>query len=1026
MGFASLHNHSDHSLRDGFQTVEQMLQYASSIGQSAIALTDHGTMSGCGEGFRLKSTYGIKFIAGCEHYLCNDVTLKEKGVQHIILLVMDKTGYRNLNILTTKANSEKNFYNKPRLDLELLEQYNEGLICSTACLAGCQSKIKELKKIFGDRLYVELHTNSLPEQIEKNHEWLELANQNDVPFYAAVDAHYTLQSQAPYQQAWSPYGYDMPPDLYLHTEEEVREALKYLPQDIVDLAVNTTQAVADRCTFDITWGGNYYPKSKYDDPKREVRMRTWQGCKEHGVDKNEKHIKQIRHEIDVLEKVGYFDYFLIVSDMLNWCKSCGILTGVGRGSVVGCDVAYQMGITKIDPIEHGLIFERFAHTERVTPADIDNDIPRTRRQEVIQYLKDTYGYVYQVATFNRMGEKAAIRRAAQSFKMTPEQVNSLCEKFPTIEALISCDEFDSPLFMPGEFEYFKKTAQQFLGKMQNFGTHASAVVVITTDPYDFCAVERFSGTAGPQYNLNYDFHDLEAMGLLKLDILGLETLDVITDTLAQLPEGERPNIERLSDMDKKTFDLLNRGLMAGLFQLEGNTVRGVLKKMRPEKINDLTDIVALGRPGTMDSGATGRYLYMKEGKKENTTDKPRPAVFFNLSGRPSPHSLSSIHPKIKEDLSGTYGELVYQEQCMQLVQSIWGVSLGKADMIRRAIGRKDPELMKKLIEEMKNTPNVLGLSDDEIEKVLNTLNIASSYLFNKSHSAAYAYTAYQTAYLKAHYPLQFYAALLNSNIDQEKALGYIKEVKREHIEIVPPNVLAPESKWTTDGEKIYAGFSYIRSVGEREIKPVTNKSEEGIKQFLEENKTLNKLVCDNIVKAGCFDIDTEWGLAYVDWFKSSGKRKEYCEERIEHYTKEGKQKSADSWRKKMSEIPEPPKTGDFDTPIEKTRSYQVEVLGMSNRLDFDSYKKNLLSRGTRMVWVRSKRMTNAKKDGSKMVFLEGTTPSGDYTFIFYRPKEEVEKFLASLQTESMTLIRCGNCREGSFWCTDITNAEKIA
>lgn len=367
--FISLHNHSDHSLRDGFQSVETMLSYASALGQSAIALTDHGTMSGCGEGFRYADKYGIKFIAGCEHYLVPDVTIKDKFNQHIILLAMNKEGYRNLNIITTIAHSPDNFYFKPRIDLDLLEKHNEGLICTTACIAGCQSKIKELKEIFGDRLYVEIHTNSMHEQKTANVQWLHMADKFDVQFYAAVDAHYTLPTQATFQEMWQVGDYQLPPDFYLHSEEEVRKDLAYLGNDIVDLSIENTMKVASLCSFKPEMGNNHYPKSPYSSPKDEVRMRVWSGMKEKGLQNDQTHINQVRHELDVLEKVDYFDYFLIVSDMLNYCKRNNIRTGVGRGSVVGCDVAYLMGITKIDPIKNGLIFERFAHTERVTPPD---------------------------------------------------------------------------------------------------------------------------------------------------------------------------------------------------------------------------------------------------------------------------------------------------------------------------------------------------------------------------------------------------------------------------------------------------------------------------------------------------------------------------------------------------------------------------------------------------------------------------------------------------------------------------------
>ena len=615
--FISLHTHSDHSLKDGFQTVKDMLSYASALGQTAIALTDHGTMSGCGEGMRFADDYGIKFIPGCEHYLANDLTIKDKQVQHIVLLAMNATGYRNLNIITTLAHRPENFYRKPRIDMDMLRKYNEGIICTTACIAGCQEKAKELKEIFGDRLYIEIHTNSLKDQKPANKHWLEIADKYDIPFYAAQDAHYTVCTQAEAQRSWTPYdydngdgqGYDVCDDYFLHTEEEVRRALSYLPQDVVDLSIKNTEVAANRCTFKMKYGEDHYPKSKYADPKLEVRRRVWAGCKEKGVDKDQHHIDQIKHEIDILGKVNYFDYFLLVSDLINWCKQKGIRTGVGRGSVVGSDVAYMMGITGVDPLAHKLIFERFAHTQRVSPPDIDTDVPRGRRQEVIQHIKDEYGQVYQVVTFGHMDDKAAIKRAAKALMIDHTSADKLCKQYDSIDAITNIPQVDKKQVLDklqeSEFDLWMGTARQFKGKIQNYGTHASAVVVLTTDPYDFCAVERFKDD---QYNLNYEFHDLEAMGLLKLDILGLETLDVIDECLDLIPATPKIDLSRIPPDDHKAFELLQRGYTDGIFQLESPMMGRLIQNIKPESIDDVNSIVALGRPGPLQAGVADTYI----------------------------------------------------------------------------------------------------------------------------------------------------------------------------------------------------------------------------------------------------------------------------------------------------------------------------------------------------------------------------------------------------------------------------------
>lgn len=1015
MGFVSLHNHSDHSLRDGFQSVETMLSYASALGQSAIALTDHGTMSGCGEGFRYADKYGIKFIPGCEHYLCNDVTIKDKDTKHIILLATNKTGYRNLNILTTKAHSKDCYYFKPRLDLDLLEKYSDGLICTTACIAGCQSRIKELKDIFGDRLYIELHTNTMPEQHKANIEWLELADKYDVQFYAATDSHYTLPTQATYQEMWQVGDYQLPPDFYMYSEDEVRKALSYLGNDVVNLSIANTQVVADRCTFKMKYGDNHYPRSPYSDPKQEIKRRVWAGMKEKNLQQDNRHIEQVKHELDILEKVDYFDYFLIVSDMLNHCKHNDIRTGVGRGSVVGCDVAYLMGITKIDPIENGLIFERFAHTERVTPPDIDTDVPRGKRQDVIQYLKDTYGHVYQVATFNKMAEKAAIRRACEAFNLEPVITNKVCKIFESLDDLDKCDMLSVALLrrlnlftLPNEFDFFKKTVHQFLGKLQNYGTHASAVVVMTTDPYDFCAVERFS----EQYNLNYDYHDLEAMGLLKLDILGLETLDIMDSVLYTIKYKDK--IDDLVCNDQEVYRLLWEGKTAGVFQLEGSTVKDVCSKVRPTNLSELTAVVALGRPGAMAAGATSNYI----------ARKAMGAIGGTIGSQPQDGSLGR---RIDTLFSDTFGCMIYQEQVMKLVQECWGVSMGEADMVRRAIGRKDKDVMDKVIKDLSSKENKWHMTPEETELLLDHISEASGYLFNKSHSAAYAYTAYQTAYLKRYHPCEFYTALLNANIDQDKALEYIGEYTQEIGNYKLVSITDSESEWTTDGKSIRMGFSYIKGVGNANFKKPSRDDELGLEEFLNLNPSLNKQVCINLVKAGAFAVDPQWGIDYVEWFKKAYKREQECKEKIALYEANGKENLKKSWEGKLVQIPSAPDFSSYSTETSVARMMQREVLSLSTIPFWVDYDKSLCSRNVKMVEVQKFSKFQTKKGDMMYKIIGMDTNLTISEFLFYSPEPLIERHLGEIKVNDVVLIQTGrNSSNGSVWCRDIIKAKKVA
>ena len=1029
--FVSLHNHSDHSLHDGFQSVEDIFKFVSSHNQSAVALTDHGTMSGCGEGFRFAKKYGIKFIAGCEHYLVPDVTIKDKLSQHILLLAMNAKGYRNLNILTTKAHSADNYYFKPRIDLDLLKQYNEGLICTTACIAGCQDKIPELQSIFGDRLYIEIHTNQMPKQKKANLEWLAMAEKYGVEYYAATDSHYTYKEDGVYQRKWTGYLYEDNPDIqyypnemrwkdktgkevhpyevqddyYLHTEEEVREALSYLPADVVDKAIANTVKVAERCVFEMKYGENHYPKSPYSSPKDEIRMRVWNGMKEKGLSKDNKHIEQVRHELDVLGKVGYYDYFLIVSDMLNYCKRNNIRTGVGRGSVVGCDVAYLMGITGIDPIKNGLIFERFAHTERVTPPDIDTDIPRSRRKDVIEYLKKTYGNVYQVVTFGKMRDKGSIRRACDAFNLSPSVKDTL-SKMETTDNLEMNDIDLICNFSQNRKTEFINTVKEFNGKIQNYGTHASAVVVMTTDPFDFCALERFSGTKEVQYNLNYDFHDLEAMGLLKLDILGLETLDIIEEVLNTIPADRVPDMSNLPE-DEKTYALLNAGNKCGIFQLDGGAASSITKLIKPNCLADIIAIMALGRPGPLQSGMTDKFIknrniYIKKGKVNAET------------------------PELESALKDTYDTVIYQEQVMSLCQIVWGMSLGEADMVRRAIGRKDKELMDKLVDELSTRENKVGFNKEQIRTLLDNLEEWSGYLFNKSHAAAYAYTAYQTAYLKAHFPLEFYCALLNSDIDQEKSIEYLAEAKKR-FRVVCPNILESEYKWSIKGSSIVAGLSYVRGVGKSTFHKPVSDDVNGFREFILTNPELTKTAITGLVKGGCFRVDPMWALDYVDAMKTRMKREKECRDKILHYRNQNKPRLVEEWTKKLRAIPQPPEPNDYNTPIDKIREMQKEALGFSGIDIFGQYDKTLIRDNNVMVFV-DKVASFKDRRGNPMWKLYGQKQGGEIECIFWKPNPNIKDKLDTVQEKSMWIVRTGKLNEDgkSCFCYDLIPAKKLA
>lgn len=591
-----------------------------------------------------------------------------------------------------------------------------------------------------------------------------------------------------------------------------------------------------------------------------------------------------------------------------------------------------------------------------------------------------------------MQEKAAIRRACDAWGLTP--------KIKDTASSMSVEEL--PKYMYNEIlgdkaDDFMKTVAEFKGKIQNFGTHASAVVVMSSEPYDFCAVERFSSATGVKYNLNYDFHDLEKMGLLKLDILGLETLDTIENTLAQIPEKDRPDMNNLLDEDELTFALLNSNMNSGLFQLEGGSVGQIMSKIHPKKLSDLTAVVALGRPGPMSSGMVDKFL-----------DTEATVISW------------------QEDFTTeTRGCIIYQEQVMQLCQRVWGMTLGEADMIRRAIGRKDKELMEKLIKDLSERKNYVGLNEQQIKLLLDDLEKQSGYLFNKSHAAAYAYTAYQTAYLKAHFPLQFYCALLNSNIDQSKGLEYLAEI-RKNYEVEMPDIIRSERDWIVDNNKLRAGFSFIRGVGGVQFEKPEREDEEGFKDFLELNPKLNIGVISNLVKAGCFYIDPLWGIAYAEWFKKSTARKEECRNRIMTYRVKGDYKKVDEWTKKIRLIPDSPLLDDFDTPMDMIGEMQKEVLGFTGIDIFSSYDKSLVRGNNRLFYVDEISRFNDRK-GNPMVKMSGQGQNGQMTCIFWNPKETLQAKLNYVTKNDVLIVRTGQPKENNtYFCYDFINAKRVA
>lgn len=811
MEFVNLHTHTMYSVGDGLSNPDELAARVAELGQSAFAITDHGTVSGLMHARKAAAKQGLKLIYGSEFYFTPDVTVKERSLMyHICVWAKNNTGYQNLLKLTTLAS--QNFYYKPRIDWEILHKYADGLIVSAACMGGLirDEKLINLFQLqFQDDFYLTLHTNTIHKQRWVNRKAAILAKRKHIKLLAEVDSHYVLKEDAPYQRAWNVMGDDAEAyatdDYYIMGGKEVAERLSYLPADLVAEAIANTAAVAEACNVEIDFSHKHYPIFPAEDPLKFLMKLCDDGFNEKIYGRADEQIYRERmfHELQILTQADYINYFLIAWDILRECRERGIYTDAGRGSVGGSLVAYLLGITKIDPIEHNLLFERFCHLERVTAPDVDIDVPQSRRQEVIQYIQEKYGTVYQVRSFGTMGLKAAFKRAAKALGYEPAQAAELSKLLAGSLDIIRDDH-----------PKLAELTEHFMGVVQNYTVHASAVLVFSEDPSQFCALERTvdSQTKEVHYVASFDFHDLEDMGLLKQDILGLKTCDVIINTVQAVHMKE--DIDQLPPADAKTIALLRSGQTAGVFQLESNGMTNLVKRMMPANVYDLVPLVALFRPGPLDSGMVEEFL----------TNRQRKAC-------------PVVHPSLEPILADTYGVIVYQEQIMAIVRALAGYSLGEADMLRRIIGRKKAELIDEAMATFKAKGIANGIDAAIMDEMVRQIITFANYGFNKSHSAAYGIIAYQTAYLKAHYPLEFMCALINSEgNNQEKTLPYIAECKRMGIKVLPPDIKKSKNRWIIEDGCLRMGLSYVKYVGDVE----------GIKQ-------LPKRARESLIKAGAMD-----------------------------------------------------------------------------------------------------------------------------------------------------------------------------
>lgn len=1152
--YISLHNHSDGSLLDGYQTVQEMVARAKSLGMSAISLTDHGTMRNTIRFYEECQKNDIKPIVGCEFYFCPDVNIRDKSLtHHLVILAMNDEGYMNLKKLDTFAYNEDSYYYKPRIDWEALREHNDGLICLSACMASIvntengEEWFKKYKELFGDRFYAEIQPLNIEKQWEYNDKVIELARKYDAPLVVTTDAHYSIPEDKPYHSHWiringNQYHDD---ENYIWSEDEIRNT-RWIPQDVIEECIENTSRIAERCNVTIPDSGSHYPKYPCSNPKEKVReicRSHWKKLVPKG--KYKEYAERFEMEMKDLEATNYLEYLLIIWSVLSWCKEQHIPIGEGRGSSAGCLVGYLMGIHKIDPIKYHTEFFRFCNRERRSPADVDSDLSTLNRGRVIKHVKEMYGNVCKVQTLGYTKDpdkpsagKEAVLKAWQA----------LFNKYKDNAPMVPCEE-QGGLMIDPSWEYNPKfkiaaskfvessidnlqaahislndeqkaelidVARHFCGRIDKVGIHASAVLVTPDDIVNYTPVEgcntKNKATGEREYIriACYDFHELEQRGNLKLDLLGLNTLDLIDKCMKYI--GNDMNLDDIPMDDEKAYAMYSNGNLDGVFQMESPGMRKVAKELHVSCFDDVAALVALYRPGPLDSGMMQQYI---DGKNGATIDY-----------------LCNVY---KEVTKNTFGVIVYQEQCMKLAMKMAEYSLGEADMLRKVIGRKEMTKIDAAVKEFITRCMENGYSHEIAEKVGMQIKAAGRYLFNKclsgrecvvthtgartkrsirelyrffhddkynksqldpwnvhgvkacsmdndgkivenyivdvresgvmpvfilvtesgkqvrctlnhkiptpdgtkllvemsvgdsvyvsdvlnthiekvsaisyecdemcydvemddpyhnfvtsngivvcnSHSVAYGRLSYKTAYLKAHFPVQFMCALLNTKDKQKDILPCIANCKAMGIRILPPSFFEGNREWEiVDNVSIRVGLTYIKGVGKELVTEKCNAFND--REMLTTWKDIVAYNSSDVVKslicAGALDFlkkSRGWMMGNLLETQRFTKRMAQCDERFNFYRDQydhatnDKDKArairmANQWNDKINatilhEKPEVP----FDNA-----AGEMKVLGFS----FSSLPDILTG-------VASSVHEITTKNGNKMALVTFKTDYGDF------------------------------------------------
>jgi DNA polymerase III subunit alpha len=882
--FVHLHLHSQYSLLDGAIRIPDLVARAKEFKMPALAVTDHGNLFGAMEFYSQVQSSGIKPIIGCEVYVApgsrqdKSSRVGEETANHLILLCENQKGYRNLCTLVSTAYME-GFYYKPRIDKELLEEFNEGLICLSACLGGevptsllagdedrASDRAKWYLELFGDRYYLELQENGLEEQREVNRGLVSLGKKLGIPIVATNDCHYLNQSDARAHEILLciqtgkkledakrlRFGSDQ---FFFKSPDQMQREFRETPE-----AIKATREIADRCSVLFEFGATHYmPRFNLGTGERlrdrfeqdallgfEDRLATIKQREPLSEEEERTYRDRLNKEVQLIQDMGFSGYFLIVGDFIRYAKQNNIPVGPGRGSAAGSLAAFSLGITDIDPIRYNLLFERFLNPERKSMPDIDVDFCMTGRERVIEYVSEKYGResVAQIITFGRMQAKAVVRDVARVLGLPYADADRIAKLIPdslkmTLDkALKEEPKLQELMETNPEVNDLIETAKSLEGLTRHASTHAAGIVISDKPLVEHLPLYRGSkGETLTQFDMTW----VEKIGLVKFDFLGLKTLTVIADAVRMAKEssGVDLDINDLPQADEKTFRLLVSGETSGIFQLESSGMREILTKMKPSVFEDLIALVALYRPGPLGSGMVDDFINRKHGKT---------AIEYPL-------------PQLKSILEETYGVILYQEQVMSIAAVLADYSLGEADLLRRAMGKKKPEEMAEQKTRFEKGCAKKKVDPDKAAYIFDLMEKFAGYGFNKSHSAAYAMVAYQTAYLKAHHPVEFMAALLSADSgNTDKVTLYISECRDMGVEILPPHVNDSFQDFHVKDGKIIFGLAAVKNVGEGAVNSILEaRAEDGDFCSLDDFarrvdlRKVNKKVFESLIKCGALD-----------------------------------------------------------------------------------------------------------------------------------------------------------------------------